>query len=664
MVKPEVKVPSEKAQTSNSMAAYYQVKIPDEEKTATEDTEEVVVKFQDERQRRSPRSGIFICLLVVVLLVGFLVVFLIQKSKGGSFCGLNFKDDYIEITDYPDLSNTSSSTWQQNVSWETQEEFYTLSDAISKEDIMGLRPIFRKDLPRDYIAYWEAKINDKKGEKYVIISAAKETGDYRLVEQGPLPSPSDVLSSQARQHGHSCHRVYRLRPDGLMACEDSTANRFVAATRDIDNDSWDVHWRALDKQVNRALVSMKKEWLKLAEKVKKDPEWIRFQWMSVKTGNLSTTVGPTRETPTVVSTTGFNFEVQSTHDGSKAELGLRPGDSVRIPLGEGFREVRVKFVGFRNGDRKKSKSWRKRWQRRLCRVLSDVCKGESYLDLSTVHKRFFKVTRMGDRFVKVQVDLNEAFVRRHLEGHEIRFKVELRTHGSKVMTLNYGIMLRNSRNRRSFSENISTLPHEELLPRYRQHKHGQCMTGSGPVAWAKILGYYDSAAARELNSSYPSIARLFGSSTRLPQTMDSSVKKMTERIFHKLGSHCAPHARGETSPEQMMQISKTLGQRFKVLHRDGLGEGKIHWTALMQKLLQSGHPVLVSGETSELQAHRYVVVTRIRRSFKYYSFCDEQTDVCTPWTLREESNLYVHEEDNPGKWESNEINFFATITGN
>lgn len=82
MVKPEVKVPREKAQTSNSMEAYYQVKMPDEEKTATEDTEEVVVKFQDERQRRSPRSGIFICLLAVVLLVGFLVVFLIQKSKG------------------------------------------------------------------------------------------------------------------------------------------------------------------------------------------------------------------------------------------------------------------------------------------------------------------------------------------------------------------------------------------------------------------------------------------------------------------------------------------------------------------------------------------------------------------------------------------------------
>ena len=69
------------------------------------------------------------------------------------------------------MSNRSSSAWHQNVSWETKEEFYTLSDAISRDDIMGLRPIFRKDLPRDYIAYWEAKINDRKGERYVIISA-------------------------------------------------------------------------------------------------------------------------------------------------------------------------------------------------------------------------------------------------------------------------------------------------------------------------------------------------------------------------------------------------------------------------------------------------------------------------------------------------------------
>lgn len=84
--------------------------------------------------------------------------------------GLNFGDDGIVVTKPPDLSNASSA-WRHNVSWETQEEFYTLSDVITQDDILGLRPIFRKDLPRDYIAYWEAKIKGKSGEKYVIISA-------------------------------------------------------------------------------------------------------------------------------------------------------------------------------------------------------------------------------------------------------------------------------------------------------------------------------------------------------------------------------------------------------------------------------------------------------------------------------------------------------------
>ena len=108
--------------------------------------------------------------------------------------------------------------------------------------------------------------------------------------------------------------------------------------------------------------------------------------------------------------------------------------------------------------------------------------------MTMVNKRFFKLTRMGDRFIKVQVDVDESFVRKHLEGQEIRFKIELRTRGSKVMVLNYGIVLRSGRSRRSFPDQYFAIPNEELFPRYRQHKHGQCLTGSGPVAWAKILG--------------------------------------------------------------------------------------------------------------------------------------------------------------------------------
>ena len=72
----------------------------------------------------------------------------------------------------------------------------------------------------------------------LVIYTARQTGDHRLAEEGPLPSPSDMLTEQARRNGYGCHRVYRLRPDGLMACEDTDVNRFVAATRGIDTNSW------------------------------------------------------------------------------------------------------------------------------------------------------------------------------------------------------------------------------------------------------------------------------------------------------------------------------------------------------------------------------------------------------------------------------------------
>lgn len=221
----------------------------------------------------------------------------------------------------------------------------------------------------------------------------------------------------------------------------------------------------------------------------------------------TTLVEPIATSPTQESSvnleTEYNFEVEETEDGFKAELGLQPGDSVRIPLGEGFRDVRVKFVGLRDGDWIKAKSGKKRWQKRLCRVLSDLCDSDGNVDISMVSKRFFKLTKTGDRFIKVKVDADENFVRRNLGGREIRFKVELRTRGTQTMVINYGIILKNRRHRRAFSNKHFGIPHEELLPKYRQHHHSQCTTGSGPVAWTKILGYFNNMAARTHNSSYP-----------------------------------------------------------------------------------------------------------------------------------------------------------------
>lgn len=81
MVKAETKFAGEKPPIGEGTQVSYQVKMVNDEKKATESTEEVMVKFQDEGQRRAPRAGVFICLLILVLLVGFLIVYVIQKSN-------------------------------------------------------------------------------------------------------------------------------------------------------------------------------------------------------------------------------------------------------------------------------------------------------------------------------------------------------------------------------------------------------------------------------------------------------------------------------------------------------------------------------------------------------------------------------------------------------
>lgn len=154
---------------------------------------------------------------------------------------------------------------------------------------------------------------------------------------------------------------------------------------------------------------------------------------------------------------------------------------------------------------------------------------------------------------------------------------------------------------------------------------------------------------------------MVGLSTRLPLTMNTSVENVTRRIFHKLGSHCSPLGRGVTSPAQMTRIKKVLGRELKVVHR-GDHKGKNGpWTDLIINLLQRGSPVIVSKETSNRGEHHYMVVTRIRQSAKYYSFCHRKTGVCSPWTLKEKSLIFVHEEDSPGKWVSADTHFVAAV---
>ena len=192
------------------------------------------------------------------------------------------------------------------------------------------------------------------------------------------------------------------------------------------------------------------------------------------------------------------MEAPSPSSGLDAEFGLRPGDMVRIPLGSGFADVRIEFAGFKSRALDRNRAWRNRWQKRLCRVLSDVCDGAR--QSVRRNSKFFKRTSAGDRYIKIKVHPDEHFVRKQLQGHEVRFQVKLYGRQSRAaIAINYGIMLKSHQLRRGRSvkhEQYFDVPHEEFFPDYTQHHNGQCMTGSGPVAWAMVLGYYDNLVRR------------------------------------------------------------------------------------------------------------------------------------------------------------------------
>ena len=90
----------------------------------------------------------------------------------------------------------STQLWKNNVSWETKEGLFQMSDIIDQSDLLGLRPVYRKDLPQKYIAYWEVKLSEANKEKYMIISAGIF---YKTGSKVPMSKQSRAKQSRAKQ---------------------------------------------------------------------------------------------------------------------------------------------------------------------------------------------------------------------------------------------------------------------------------------------------------------------------------------------------------------------------------------------------------------------------------------------------------------------------------
>ena len=118
------------------------------------------------------------------------------------------------------------STVQDTLTEMTDSEDYIHGlDRVNITNSNTTKAIYRKDLDPSYIAYYEIEAE----EKYVLLSAGPGTGDYRQAQSGPSPRPTGTLIKQAREHGHTCVKFFRLTPLGLFMCENAIG-RAVAAT--------------------------------------------------------------------------------------------------------------------------------------------------------------------------------------------------------------------------------------------------------------------------------------------------------------------------------------------------------------------------------------------------------------------------------------------------
>ena len=133
------------------------------------------------------------------------------------------------------------------LSYEAQD---TVLDLMTEKDFTGLasanllandgpRPVYRKDLGPNDIAYYEILSGD--GKEYFLLSAGSKTGDNRFVESGQINAtsqqhrPTDKLNQDAAKNGQTCFKHYRLSQAGIYMCEDRRGVPVAASYNWISN---------------------------------------------------------------------------------------------------------------------------------------------------------------------------------------------------------------------------------------------------------------------------------------------------------------------------------------------------------------------------------------------------------------------------------------------
>lgn len=172
---------------------------------------------------------------------------------------------------------------------------------------------------------------------------------------------------------------------------------------------------------------------------------------------------------------------------SFAEESLRPGQVVKLALGQNLKGVQIS-IHFKGTAGKKSKVQPGEWQKRLCAVLPNVCLGAtSDVDSQLLISQLAN----GISILTFRVDEDKERVRKVLDDTDIQFSIDIKAPDGQITRKHYGLDVKPCRKRRWSPWYYYSIPKEWLLPNYNQHSCCGCYSGCGPVAWAQIFAYYD-----------------------------------------------------------------------------------------------------------------------------------------------------------------------------
>jgi len=484
---------------------------------------------------------------------------------------------------------------------------------LARVNVYDARPIYRLDLDPEYVAYYEIDM----GSDYIVLSSGRKTGDFRKVESGPDPRPTDVLIQQAQENGQRCEKFYRLSPMGLTICKND--NGTVVASS--------FNWTADAPEIE--------DWSQLNQMVKQDLDGFERQWRVRAAQTLSKSVW---------ATTDVIFKGKENKKNYIVAEGLSPGTIVKFALGKRFKSVDV-YVTDSGGSPMRSSS-RSGWQQKLCKVLVGVClpDGSTTVTSSAIGKMPNHLP-----YLKVEVHANRTFVGNVLKWREIRFAVEIKGHKNRVIKKHFSINLNSRRTRRSSWNTLYevSVPSEKDFPDYDQHIccYG-CHSGSGPVAWAQIFGYYDRLAARSSSKFSPALYE--GSSKKAPLSMTTGVKKFVETIRPWTSTSCS----GGTSSSRMHFIApwfrarqgltsrvvsylerrkkRSNGASVSRISKDEIESNSAQW-------LDKGFPVVFEIKVGHGYLH-FAVATQYKQKSRQFSQC-RSTKTGWGWWKKKENSM-------------------------